>query len=175
MAETIKCPACQRQLQVPETYFGQQVQCPECRQQFVATPQADSVQTVPPPLKSSSAPPLEYDEPRRRRRGRDDDDDLDPDDDLGNIRHSTVPHRGGMILAMGLVGIVAFPFVTFITGPMAWVMGNTDLAEIRAGRMDPSGEGLVQAGRVLGIISTLLLLLGVLFFCAIVGLVGLAG
>ena len=45
---------------------------------------------------------------------------------------------------------------------MAWVMGSHDLAEMRAGRMDRSGEGLTQAGQVLGmILAVLWILLGV--------------
>ena len=36
MAEIIHCPKCHRPLQVPENYFGQTVQCPECRHMFTA-------------------------------------------------------------------------------------------------------------------------------------------
>jgi hypothetical protein len=35
-------------------------------------------------------------------------------------------------------------------------MGTNDLREIRAGRMDPEGEGQTQAGRICGIIGTFL-------------------
>jgi hypothetical protein len=42
-----------------------------------------------------------------------------------------------------------------VFGVMAWVMGTSDLREIRVGRMNPGGAGLTQAGRVLGMISTL--------------------
>jgi hypothetical protein len=52
-------------------------------------------------------------------------------------------------------------------------MGNWDLSEIRAGRMDQSGEGMVQAGRVLGIVSTLLMLAGVLLICLFIALITL--
>src|SRR5437899_2587849 len=70
------------------------------------------------------------------------DDDVDnPRVDMTRIRQSSIPHRGGIILAMGLLALILFPYTTIICGPMAWMMGNTDLAEIRAGRMDPSGEG----------------------------------
>ena len=33
-------------------------------------------------------------------------------------------------------------------------MGNSDLVEMRAGRMDPEGEGVTQAGRICGMIGT---------------------
>ena len=42
------------------------------------------------------------------------------------------PHRGGMILAFGIVGIVC----CIIFAILAWVMGNGDLKEMAAGRMD---------------------------------------
>jgi hypothetical protein len=42
-----------------------------------------------------------------------------------------------------------------ILGPVAWIMGHIDLGEMRAGRMDPSGEGLTNAGRICGIVATL--------------------
>ena len=63
------------------------------------------------------------------------------------------PHRGGLILILGLLGfIMTCPIFSL----MAWVMGSHDLAEMRAGRMDKSGEGLTQVGRVLGMILSLL-------------------
>ncbi len=68
------------------------------------------------------------------------------------------PHRGAIVLVLGILGIV----VCFITGIIAWVMGNKDLSAMRAGTMDPTGEGLTQAGRICGIISVVL---GVLGFC----------
>jgi hypothetical protein len=39
---------------------------------------------------------------------------------------------------------------------MAWTMGSGDLREIRAGRMDPRGESNTNAGRICGIIGTIL-------------------
>ena len=66
------------------------------------------------------------------------------------------PHRGGAVLALGIIGIA----LCFICGIIAWVMGNGDLREIRAGRMDRSGEGMTQAGRICGMIGTILGLLG---------------
>ena len=74
------------------------------------------------------------------------------------------PHRGGIILALGILGIVC----CFICGIIAWVMGSNDLKEMAAGRMDPSGQGITQAGRICGIVSVVLLILqfifGLMFF-----------
>jgi len=70
------------------------------------------------------------------------------------------PHRGGIILVLGLLGFVmSCPVFSLI----AWVMGSNDLAEMRAGRMDPSGESLTQAGRIMGMLMSL-------FYLAMIGL-----
>jgi hypothetical protein len=59
------------------------------------------------------------------------------------------PHRGGLILVLGLLGfLIGCPIFSL----MAWVMGTGDLREIHSGRMDPSGEGLTRAGQILGMI-----------------------
>lgn len=65
------------------------------------------------------------------------------------------PHRGTMILVFGVIGLVVCqPF-----GIVAWLMGNSDLREMRAGRMDPEGKDQTNAGRILGIVATVLLLI----------------
>ena len=67
-------------------------------------------------------------------------------------REPLLPHRGGAILTLGILGVVC----CFILGIIAWVMGSGDLKDMRAGRRDPSGRGLTQAGHILGIIGTVL-------------------
>lgn len=74
------------------------------------------------------------------------------------------PHRGGMLLAFGILGIVC----CVIFGIVAWVMGSGDLKEMAEGRMDPSGEGMTKAGKILGIIGCALTVLGVLAWLAMV-------
>lgn len=69
-------------------------------------------------------------------------------------------HRGGMILAFGIIGfVICFPF-----GIAAWVMGNNDLREMADGRMDPSGEGLTKAGKIIGIVTVCMQLLWIGIF-----------
>jgi hypothetical protein len=63
------------------------------------------------------------------------------------------PHRGVLILILGIFG---WSFSCPILGVIAWVMGNSDLREMDCGRMDRNGRGLTQAGRVLGMVQTLL-------------------
>lgn len=62
-------------------------------------------------------------------------------------------HRGTLILVLGILSIVCCNLV----GPVAWVMGNADLKAMREQRMDPAGEGSTNAGRICGIVGTVLL------------------
>jgi len=62
------------------------------------------------------------------------------------------PHRGGLILALGIVSLVACQLL----GVAPWVMARADAQAMDEGRMDPSGRGLTDAGRILGIISLVL-------------------
>jgi hypothetical protein len=90
----------------------------------------------------------------------------------GVARGYVNPHRGGLILVLGLLGfIVTCPIFSL----MAWVMGSHDLAEMRAGRMDRSGEGLTQAGQILGMVIGGFCILGAavgLFLFAVVAIAG---
>jgi hypothetical protein len=52
---------------------------------------------------------------------------------------------------LGLLG-----FICFICGIIAWAMGSEDLAKMRRGLMDPSGEDMTRAGMICGIITTIL-------------------
>jgi len=85
------------------------------------------------------------------------------------------PHRGGAILALGIIGIC---LTCLITGIIAWVMGKNDLAEMSAGRMDREGYSLTQAGMICGIIGTFLGILSsayILFVIFISGMLGVFG
>lgn len=62
------------------------------------------------------------------------------------------PHRGTVILTLGILGIVP----CFICGIIAWVMANNDLREMKAGRMDPEGMQFTQAGKICGMVGVLL-------------------
>jgi hypothetical protein len=75
------------------------------------------------------------------------------------------PHRGAMILVFGILGILGWCIIFSI---LAWVFGNADLAEMDAGRMDPSGRGLTNAGRILGMISCILAILAVVILLLVV-------
>jgi uncharacterized membrane protein len=68
------------------------------------------------------------------------------------------PHRGTLILVLGILGLV-------VCAPLAiaaWVMGSGDLKQMDAGTMDPSGRGNTQAGKICGIIGTILMVIGII-------------
>ena len=68
------------------------------------------------------------------------------------------PHRGTLILVLGILGLV----VCAPLGIVAWVMGNGDLREIDSGSMDPAGRSLTQVGRVCGMVACILMILSIL-------------
>jgi hypothetical protein len=179
MAEVLSCPECQRKLQVPESLMGQDVQCPTCG----ATFQADTSKPVRPALDGSPPvvkpePPLpesrQLDRPSGRHINDEDEDDLRERRPRRRRRRDYQPHRGGMIMAMGIISLF---FMGYVLGPIAWIMGNSDLKEIRAGRMDPEGESATNTGRICGMIATILniamfilILVGMcLFFTLVIG------
>ena len=62
------------------------------------------------------------------------------------------PHHGVLILVFGILSWL----VCFIFGIVAWIMANSDLRAMQEGRMDPTGEGLTKAGKIVGMISVIL-------------------
>lgn len=71
--------------------------------------------------------------------------------------------KATIILVLGILGIVCCQ----VFGPIAWIMGRTELAKIRQGLISAQDEGMVKAGMILGIIGTILfalVLLWVVFF-----------
>lgn len=72
------------------------------------------------------------------------------------------------VLVLGILSLV----LCQVLGPIAWVMGNNELAGIDAGLRPPQNRGTAQAGRILGIISTVLMIvgIGVLLFLVAIGL-----
>ncbi|MBL9160382.1 MAG: hypothetical protein JNJ70_23065 [Verrucomicrobiales bacterium] len=78
------------------------------------------------------------------------------------------PHRATLILVMGILGLVLCP----ICAPIAWVMGNRDIQAMNSGLMDPTGLEQTKAGKICGIIGTILLVLvaiALVFFFVILG------
>jgi hypothetical protein len=77
-----------------------------------------------------------------------------------------------MLLAFALIGWFAF-FPLMI---VAWIMANNDLNEIDSGRMDPAGRSMTYAAKILGMLGTILVIIGVVIWCIVaVFLFGLFG
>jgi hypothetical protein len=69
------------------------------------------------------------------------------------------------ILVLGILGIICcVPF-----GIAAWVMGNRELEAIDAGRRNPENRGSANAGKILGIVSVALWVIGALGFILLLG------
>lgn len=75
-----------------------------------------------------------------------------------------------LILVLGILSIVLGCF-GLVLGPVAWIMGNNAL---KGGMVDPSQVGQVNAGRICGIIGTVIGILGVIYLVAVFGVVGSA-
>jgi len=74
-------------------------------------------------------------------------------------------HRGGLILALGIIGlVVSCPILSV----MAWVMGSKDLGKMRARVMDPAGEDMTKVGYALGLFASLIWLLFMLVLMMVV-------
>jgi hypothetical protein len=69
------------------------------------------------------------------------------------------PSRGSTILVFGILGLL----VCAIFGPIAWSMGNEELRRIEAGQAPPDGHGSAQAGRICGMISSILMICMLVF------------
>lgn len=67
------------------------------------------------------------------------------------------PHRATLVLVLGILSLL----ICQPLGIVAWIMGNTDLKQMAAGTMDPSGKDTTNIGRILGIIASALLILGI--------------
>ena len=68
------------------------------------------------------------------------------------------------ILVLGICSLV----LCQVLGPFAWVMGNKAVREIDASQGQLSGRDTANIGRILGIVSTVLLVVAILALVAIV-------
>lgn len=73
------------------------------------------------------------------------------------------------ILVLGIAG-----FFVGVTAPVAWVLGNRALREIRESGVRARNEQLIVVGRILGIVATVLAVLGILLGVLLVVLAAVA-
>jgi hypothetical protein len=82
-------------------------------------------------------------------------------DDQPWPRMDCEPHRGGLVLGLGITSIVltvtcVLSVIGLPLGIAAWVIGHGDLQKMRAGTMDPEGRNTTHAGRTCGIVGAVL-------------------
>lgn len=85
------------------------------------------------------------------------------------------PHRGTLILVFSILSWL----ICVLFGVFAWVMANKDLEEMANGQMDPEGESMTKAGKIIAMISVILSIVGIvlggLFFLIFVVFAAAAG
>ena len=91
-----------------------------------------------------------------------------PPSQFGTAPGGLEPHRGTLILVLGILSLV---LCSFFTGIPAWIMGKGDLAKIKDGMMDPEGEGSTKAGMICGMICCIInaVLIGLFILLMILG------
>jgi hypothetical protein len=184
MAQQITCPSCSKTLNLPDTLIGKEVRCPNCQTTFTA-----EATTPPQPAPSSSGGGFHEESapdeaPPRRRRDEEYEEEAPRRRDYGDRDGGSRPHRGVLVLLLGIFSTVAGALGLLFTGgswliiccmPVsivlallaiglglpALILGQRDLAAIRSGEMDRAGEGQTKAGWICGIIGVVL---GVLCF-----------
>jgi hypothetical protein len=183
MHEVIRCPQCQKQLRMPEDCAGRRVKCPACPSTFVApaaghaAPVAAEEDIVLAEASDVGAPrkrrerdedrrPLRKGRAVRRRRAYEDDDD-DEDEDDYRYRRRLWPHRGGMVLGLGILSLVLCWTVIggLKFGAIALVLAYMDLSAMDRGEMDDAGRGTTRAGQVCALIGMCLSALMLFAFC----------
>jgi predicted Zn finger-like uncharacterized protein len=91
---------------------------------------------------------------RLQEREDEEDDEGDAPSYRRRVRRDWEPHRGTIVLVLGILSIVIGVIGLFM-GIAAWVMGSTDLKKMNRREMDPEGRGITQAGWICGIIGTI--------------------
>jgi hypothetical protein len=170
MPDIVRCPQCRKQVRVPDAFAGKRVKCPACPTTFTAPgPNRAASEEVPVvPAEDDwlegvrAAETEEREEVRRparkrrpvraRRRYEDDDDDYEDED----YRFRRVwPHRGGLVLGLGIASLVLSVgcILGLKLGIIALIVAALDLRAMARGEMDRRGAGLTRAGMVCAIIG----------------------
>lgn len=141
MAIEFRCDTCGKLLRTGDENAGRPAACPGCGDRL-------AVPVQPVGEARSTVPTSDFESPRPVQ------------------QHRGQPHRGGLILAFGILSWAT----CFLFGVAAWALGVEDLRAMRAGEMDSSGEGLTRAGMILGAINVVLVIVALLGMIAITGI-----
>jgi hypothetical protein len=74
------------------------------------------------------------------------------------------------VLILGILGLVLCQLIS----PFAWVMGNRVVGEIDASQGQLGGRGAANAGRICGMVGTILMVVGLVFGLVVV-VIAIAG
>ena len=158
MPTVVECPSCGKKLKVPDEYLGKKVRCSDCNGTFVSGK---------PPSKAPPKAPVRVEE---------DDvaDDVNDDDEAPvrkRSRSSMEPHRGTLILILGIAGLAGtfiIGIIAIIPAILAWIWGKADLKKMDDGAMDPEGRSNTSLGKMLGMIGVIVNGIGLLIGCVLV-------
>ena len=79
-----------------------------------------------------------------------------------------------MLSLIGLAGVALCAGITLVLSPFAWRIGARAVREIDANPGMYGGRDQANAGRIMGLIGTVLLVLGVLMIVGLIGLFAVA-
>lgn len=163
----IRCPACKAVVAVPDADDFVEpdedvgiTETPPAKKRLPARKlRDDDEEERRPKARKSRDDDAEDDEDRRpksRRRRDDDEDEEEHGPRKKKVRRSGTPHRGTNILLFGIGSmlIACVPIAAWYLGWQAIQMANEDLDQMASGRMDDSGKGSTQIGKVCGIVGS---------------------
>jgi hypothetical protein len=193
MANVVVCPTCARKLRLPDDLLGQEVRCPGCKKIF------------PTEAHSATRSTRDEDDDEDRAELDDDSDETDRPSRRGrSIRRNQLPHRGGLLLTLGISSIVAgvisvpaefglglctlcCPLGVFAMaaagvimliglgcGIPAVFMAQSDLRMMGEGTRDPDGRGATRAGWICAIIGIVLNVLSIVVSVVLIVVYGTA-
>lgn len=84
----------------------------------------------------------------------------------GQSPQSNTSASSSSIVAL-IFGILSFILCPFFFGIVAWIMGSIELGKIKRGYSSTAGKGFASAGMWLGIVNTILCVLGILIYIAL--------
>lgn len=114
--------------------------CPNCGTKFVQMPTASEGSMIPPTPPSPPQTPGYIPLPPTA------------------VIPAKASGRSITSMILGILGLTCCG----IMAPVAWILGSTELKDIGAGLSSPAGKGYATAGKILGIIGTIMIILSML-------------
>ena len=147
------CDQCGTLLRIADEHAGKKGRCPTCRTLFDIPGGTTSADLGFNPFQVDAATTDYVKTPPKPDYAKDKNPYASPPPAPIRPRRYQQPHRGPQVLVFAILGLAC----CLLFGIFAWSMANEDLAKMRSGVMDPAGQGMTQAGRVIAIVSLVLL------------------